>query len=54
MRTRFSPEVLAAFSKLGASLVNELKTDLTSYAMIGKKGAAPGWAVEDSGHYKDG
>ena len=53
-RTRFSPQVLAAFSKLGASLVNELKTDLTSYAMIGKKGAAPGWAVEDSGHYYDG
>jgi len=53
-RTRFSPQVLAAFSKLGASLINELKTDLTSYAMIGKKGATPGWAVEDSGHYKDG
>ena len=53
-RTKFSPAVLKAFSKLGASLVNELKTDLTSYAMIGKKGALPGWAVEDSGHYYDG
>lgn len=50
-RTQFTPQVLAAFSKLGASLINYISTDLTSYAMIGKKGAAPGWAVEDSGYY---
>ena len=53
-RTKFSPQVLAAFSKLGANLINYVSTDLTSYAMIGRKGAAPGWAVEDSGHYNDG
>ena len=53
-RTTYSPAVLAAFSKLGAQLINYTSTDLTSYAMIGKKGAAPGWAVEDSGHINDG
>lgn len=53
-RTKYTPQILTAFSKLGAELINYTATDLTSYAMIGKKGAAPGWAVEDSGHYNDG
>ena len=52
-RTKFTPQVLAAFSKLGANLINYVSTDLTSYAMIGRKGAAPGTAVEDTGHFYD-
>lgn len=49
-----TPQVIAAFYKLGAQMPEHIKTDLTSYAMIGKKGEAPGWAVEDTGHYYDG
>src|SRR5690606_38016354 len=52
--TSLSPAVIDAFEKFGCVLFKEIKTDLTSYAMIGKKGAAPGWAVEDTGHYYDG
>lgn len=49
-----SQQVIDAFDKFGCVLFKEIKTDLTSYAMIGKKGAPLGWAVEDTGHYYDG
>lgn len=52
--SQWSPAITQAFSKLGAELVNYISTDRTSYAMIGKKGAAPGWALEDTGHLNDG
>jgi hypothetical protein len=49
--TQFTPAVRAAFAKLGANLINFVKTNNSSYAMIGQKGAAPGTAVEDTGYY---
>jgi hypothetical protein len=49
--TQFTPAVLAAFNKLGASLINSVKTNRSSYAMIGKKGAPIGSALEDTGYY---
>ena len=45
----FTPNVLSAFSKLGCKLIQNLQSSQTSYAMIGKKGAPIGWAVEDTG-----
>ncbi len=53
-RTSVSPAVIDAFERLGSKMFREIKTDLTSFAMIGKKGTAPGWAAEDTGHYYDG
>lgn len=53
-RMTVSQNVIDAFDKLGSKLFREMQTNLTSFAMIGKKGAAPGTAVEDTGHYNDG
>ncbi len=53
-RMNVSSNVVNAFDKLGSKLFREMKTNLTSFAMIGRKGTAPGWAVEDTGHYYDG
>jgi hypothetical protein len=50
----FTPQVLNAFEKLGAELVQHINSNLTSYAMIGKKGSAIGTALEDTGNYYDG
>ena len=49
VRGNWSQDVVDAFGKLGCKLMNNVFTGNTSYAMIGRKGAAPGWAVEDSG-----
>jgi len=49
--SQFTPAVYTAFSKLGANLINFVKSDRSSYALIGKKGAAVGTAVEDTGYY---
>lgn len=53
-RPSCSQAVVDAFAKLGSSMFELIQTDLTSFAMIGKKGAAPGMAMEDTGHYNDG
>lgn len=52
-RTKCSQAVIDAFERLGSKMFGEMQTDLTSFAMIGKKGAAAGTAVEDTGHYYD-
>ncbi len=49
--TQFTPAVYQAFAKLGANLINYVKTDRSSYALIGRKGAAVGTAIEDTGYY---
>ena len=53
-RLNVSQNVIDAFDRLGSNLFKEMQTNLTSFAMIGKKGAPPGWAIEDTGHYNDG
>ncbi len=49
LRKDWTPEVISAFHKLGAKLIDNVLSKNTSYAMIGKKGAAKGWATEDTG-----
>lgn len=53
-RTKVSQNVIDAFDKFGSVMFRQMQTDLTSFAMIGKKGAAVGTAIEDTGHYYDG
>ncbi len=49
VRSNWTQEVIDGFAKLGCKLTENVFSNNTSYTMIGRKGAAPGWAVEDSG-----
>ena len=49
-----TPQVIAAFEKMGADLIRHVNSNLTSYAMIGKKNSPIGAALEDTGNYYDG
>lgn len=49
-KATWTPEVTKAFEKLGARLPSIMSNNPhVSYAMIGRKGEAPGWAEEDTG-----
>jgi hypothetical protein len=48
---QFTPAVYQALGKLGANLINYVKTNQSSYALIGRKGAPVGSAIEDTGFY---
>lgn len=50
-RSGWPESIKASFRKLGSKLVDSFYSDRSSFAMIGKKGAPPGWATEDTGHY---
>lgn len=50
-RSQWTEATKASFRKLGSKLVDSFYSDRSSFAMIGKKGAPPGWATEDTGHY---
>ncbi len=50
-RSGWTEPIKEAFRKLGSKLVDSFQSDNSSFAMIGRKGEAPGWAAEDTGHY---
>jgi hypothetical protein len=50
-RSGWPESIKSSFRKIGSKLVDSFYSDYSSFAIIGKKGAPPGWAAEDTGHY---